>query len=91
MTLEPLEIFLVCAPGLESVLAQEAEAARFRSVRAVPGGVSVAGGWDEVRRANISLRGASRVLARIDQFGAAPSGPARQARPQDRLGRPPAP
>ena len=71
MMIEPLEIFLVCPPGLEPVLAEEATASGFPSVRAEAGGVAIAGGWAEVQRANRVLRGASRVLARIARFGAA--------------------
>ncbi|MFN0115700.1 MAG: class I SAM-dependent RNA methyltransferase, partial [Paracoccaceae bacterium] len=33
-----------------------------------PGGVSLTGGWPEVWRANLCLRGAVRVLARIGEF-----------------------
>jgi putative N6-adenine-specific DNA methylase len=36
----------------------------------VPGGVTVSGNWIDVRRANICLRGATRVLARLAEFRA---------------------
>lgn len=65
-----LEIFLVCPPGLEPFLAQEAGEAGFAGVRVQEGGVLVTGDWREVWRANLELRGASRVLARIAGFGA---------------------
>ncbi|ETX15842.1 RNA methyltransferase [Roseivivax halodurans JCM 10272] len=65
-----LEIFLVCAPGLEPLLAEEAREAGFASVEAGAGGVTVAGGWPEVWRANLTLRGAARVLVRIGGFHA---------------------
>ncbi|MGF1626312.1 MAG: class I SAM-dependent RNA methyltransferase, partial [Alphaproteobacteria bacterium] len=65
-----LEIFLVAPPGLESVLAEEARALGFRAPRVIPGGVLVTGGWPEVWRANLELRGASRVLARVAEFRA---------------------
>ena len=68
---EPLEIFLVCPPGLEPFLAEEAQANNFQAARTQSGGVAIAGGWPEVQRANLVLRGASRVLARIARFGAA--------------------
>ena len=64
------EIFLVTAPGLEAALRDEAAAAGFRQAKAVKGGVTVAGGWPEVWRANLELRGAARVLARIASFRA---------------------
>ena len=38
--------------------------------KAVPGGVAFIGGWPEVWRANLHLRGATRVLARIAAFRA---------------------
>ena len=70
MTLTPLSLFLACPPGLEPFLAAEAQAPGFEAIEVAPGGVAVAGGWAEVRRANLRLRGATRVLARIAQFRA---------------------
>lgn len=64
------EIFLSAPPGLEPVLLDEVTEAGFAEPRAVPGGVAVRGGWPEVRRANLMLRGAGRVLARIGAFRA---------------------
>jgi putative N6-adenine-specific DNA methylase len=69
-TADDLEIFLVAPPGLEPVLADEAREAGFAGVAAVPGGVTVRGGWPEVWRANLALRGASRVLVRFGAFRA---------------------
>ncbi|MCA2014257.1 class I SAM-dependent RNA methyltransferase [Cereibacter sphaeroides] len=60
--------FLVAAPGLDATLAAEARDAGFKGVQVVPGGVEVKGGWPEVWRANLVLRGATRVLARIAEF-----------------------
>ena len=65
------EIFLAAAPGHETPLAEEARERNFGKVRVVPGGVSLRGGWREVWRANLQLRGAGRVLARIATFRAA--------------------
>lgn len=62
------EIFLATAPGLEAVLCEEVRLKGFRQPRPVPGGVTIAGGWPEVWRANLWVRGAGRVLARLDQF-----------------------
>ncbi|MGB3245566.1 MAG: class I SAM-dependent RNA methyltransferase [Sulfitobacter sp.] len=62
------EIFLVCPPGLENVLCEEALEKGFDGAVAVPGGVTLHGGWPEVWRANLELRGAARVLARIGSF-----------------------
>ncbi|GGD23110.1 THUMP domain-containing class I SAM-dependent RNA methyltransferase [Sinisalibacter lacisalsi] len=64
------EIFLTAPPGLEAVLADEARAAGFEGVATLPGGVTVTGGWPDVWRANIALRGATRVLARFAEFRA---------------------
>jgi putative N6-adenine-specific DNA methylase len=65
-----LEIYVVCAPGLETILAAESRALGLR-VRAVePGGVTVDGELRDVVRANIGLRTASRVLVRIATFRA---------------------
>ncbi len=61
------EIFLVATPGLEGPLCAEARARGFKA-KTVPGGVTMKGGWPEVWRANLEIRGATRVMARIDSF-----------------------
>ncbi|PWC47262.1 RNA methyltransferase [Azospirillum sp. TSA6c] len=67
---QPFEIFLVAAPGLEPVLCAEASDRGFTNPTMVKGGVTVTGGWPEVWRANLELRGATRVLARVASFRA---------------------
>jgi putative N6-adenine-specific DNA methylase len=64
------EIFLVAAPGLEAVLCAEAKAKGFKKATPVPGGVTFRGGWPEVWRANLEIRGAGRVVARFSAFRA---------------------
>lgn len=64
------DIFLTAPPGLEAVLASELTALGFAAPTPEPGGVTVRGGWAEVWRANLQVRGATRVLARIDAFRA---------------------
>ena len=63
------EIFLVAIPGLEGPLCAEARAKGFKA-KTVPGGVALKGGWSDVWRANLDIRGASRVIARIGAFRA---------------------
>jgi putative N6-adenine-specific DNA methylase len=63
-------IFLATAPGLEDVLCAEVRAKGFNSAKAVPGGVTIRGGWPEVWRANLWVRGAGRVLAVLASFRA---------------------
>lgn len=65
-----LDIFLVTVPGLESLLLAEAMEKGFTAPKRERGGVTVRGGWHEVWRANLELRGASRVLVRIGAFRA---------------------
>jgi len=62
------EIFLGVQPGLELILKAEAQERGFAKPKAVPGGVTFRGNWADVWRANLELRGAGRVLARIGQF-----------------------
>ncbi len=62
------EIFIVCAPGLEQILLAEVTDAGFADPVAGPGGVTITGDWPDVWRANLELRGAVRVLARIGSF-----------------------
>ena len=64
----PFDLFFACPPGLESLLCDEARTLGFADAAAVPGGVTATGGWPEVWRANLELRGAVRVLARIGSF-----------------------
>ena len=64
------EIFLMAAPGLEPFVAEEAREAGFPDPRTVPGGVVTQGGWPDVWRANLTLRGPGRVMARIGAFRA---------------------
>ena len=66
---DPFEIYLVATPGLEAPLCDEARAAGF-DAKVVEGGVAFMGLWPEVWRANLDLRGATRVLARIGSFRA---------------------
>ncbi|VDS08012.1 Ribosomal RNA large subunit methyltransferase L [Paracoccus haematequi] len=66
---ERFEIFLVATPGLEAPLAAEAAALGWQPVVG-PGGVTITGGWADVWRANLWLRGATRVLVRVGSFRA---------------------
>jgi putative N6-adenine-specific DNA methylase len=66
----PLEIFLVAMPGLEAALRDEAVERGFADARVVEGGVALTGVWADVWRANLELRGPTRVLVRIASFRA---------------------
>jgi len=65
-----MDIFLITAPGLEDLLAKEAREKGFKVTQTIPGGVTLRGEWPEVWRANLQLRGATRVLARLGTFRA---------------------
>jgi len=67
MTMSDFEIFLVATPGLEGPLCAEARANGFKA-KTVAGGVTLKGGWSDVWRANLQLRGPTRIMARIDSF-----------------------
>lgn len=67
---DKFEIFLVAVPGLESTLCEEARALQFGDATAIKGGVTFNGGWADVWRANLEIRGATRVIARIRSFHA---------------------
>jgi putative N6-adenine-specific DNA methylase len=64
----PFEIFLAGPPGFEAVLCDEAVEQGFVGAKAVSGGVVFQGGWPDVWRANLELRGANRVMARFAAF-----------------------
>lgn len=50
------------------MLAAEARASGFQGAKPVAGGVTLRGGWADVWRANLELRGATRVLVRVASF-----------------------
>lgn len=62
------EIFAITLPGMEETLADEAREMGFDVTGTMPGGVTLKGGWPEVWRANLELRGATRVLVRLGSF-----------------------
>jgi len=62
------EIFLAAPPGLEDTLCDEVRDAGLPDPVSVPGGVTFQGGWPDVWRANLCVRGATRVLARFGGF-----------------------
>lgn len=64
------EIFIVTAPGLEAALCAEVAERGFKSPALGKGGVTITGGWADVWRANLELRGATRILARVAEFRA---------------------
>ena len=67
---DALEIFLVTAPGFEPTLAQEASDLGFVGATPMAGGVAITGGWPDVWRANLEIRGANRILVGIAAFRA---------------------
>ncbi|MBS0241067.1 MAG: class I SAM-dependent RNA methyltransferase [Proteobacteria bacterium] len=69
-TTDPLEIFLIATPGLEAALCDEARSLRFAAPAVIPGGVALRGTWTDVWRANLELRGPTRVLVRLARFRA---------------------
>ncbi len=63
-----MDIFLITAPGLQDLLATESREKGFKVTSTMHGGVTIRGDWPEVWRANLQIRGATRVLARIGEF-----------------------
>ena len=64
-----MDLFAVCAPGLEPVLEAELGSLGVRA-RPVPGGAEVQGSVRDLERLNLWLRTASRVLVRLGQVKA---------------------
>lgn len=64
------EVFLVAIPGLEQALLAEAKQKNFAGAALAEGGVTVRGRWPDIWRANLELRGASRIQVRIAAFRA---------------------
>lgn len=64
------KVFVVTAPGLETLTARELATLGLTGV-VVAGGVELSGALETVYRANLHLRTASRVLVRLGEFYAA--------------------
>lgn len=65
-----LDLFAIAAPGLEPLVESELHALGVNGLRADAGGVAFTGGRDAMYRANLHLRAASRVIARVAEFDA---------------------
>ena len=64
------DVFAIAAPGLEPLVERELRALGIEDAHADAGGVSFTGGREAIYRANLHLRTASRVIARVAEFGA---------------------
>ena len=64
------DLFAIAAPGLEPLVERELRALGIEGAHADAGGVSFTGGREAIYRANLHLRTASRVIARVAEFGA---------------------
>lgn len=65
---DTFEIFVVAPPGMEKFLGEEIREKGFERSSNLVGGVSFRGNWTDVWKANLELRCATRVLARIGAF-----------------------
>jgi putative N6-adenine-specific DNA methylase len=63
-----LRLYVVSAPGLETITAAEIARLGLRPTDQEPGGVSFEGSLDDLARANLWLRTASRILVRVTTF-----------------------
>ena len=59
---------MVATPGFEKTLLAEALENGFATAEVTQGGVNIHGTWEDVWRANLVMRGATRVLARVGNF-----------------------
>ena len=65
-----MNFFAITAPGLEGILATELRALGIRIGQSVPGGVEFKGEREDLWRANLWSRVASRIVVRVDEFHA---------------------
>ncbi len=65
-----LEIFVICAPGLEAVTGAEMLRIGVKPTKVEAGGISCTGSIQDVMRLNLWLRTASRVVVRVASFHA---------------------
>jgi putative N6-adenine-specific DNA methylase len=64
----PTALYVVCAPGLERLTAAELRGIGLEAGDVEAGGVSLTGGAEAIQLANLHLRTASRVVARVGEF-----------------------
>jgi putative N6-adenine-specific DNA methylase len=64
----PSALYVVCAPGLERVTAGELRALELPTGDIEPGGVTLEGNAEAIYKANLHLRSASRIVARVASF-----------------------
>lgn len=69
-TKNKLDIFVICAPGLEAVTGAEMLRLGIKPEKSESGGISCRGSVQDVMRLNLWLRTASRVVVRIAEFHA---------------------
>jgi putative N6-adenine-specific DNA methylase len=67
---ERFDLFAICAPGLEDVLEAEMRALELDVGKRDIGGVAFSGGSSALYRANLWLRTATRIVARVGDFHA---------------------
>lgn len=65
-----LDIFVICAPGLEAVTGAEMLRVGIKPTKIEAGGISCTGSVQDVMRLNLWLRTASRVVVRVAAFHA---------------------
>jgi putative N6-adenine-specific DNA methylase len=61
-------LFAVVSPGLEEICAEELSGLGLSRVETLPGGVTFSGGLEDIYRANLWSRCASRVWVRFERF-----------------------
>ncbi len=69
-TSNKLQIFVICAPGLETVTGAEMLRIGIKPTKVEAGGISCVGSVQDVMRLNLWLRTASRVVVRVAEFHA---------------------
>jgi putative N6-adenine-specific DNA methylase len=69
-TKNKLDIFVICAPGLEAVTGAEMLRLGIKPEKSEAGGVSCRGSIQDVMKLNLWLRTASRVVVRVAEFHA---------------------
>ena len=68
--LSPVNIFAICAPGLEAILESELRGAGLRTTKTIAGGVEFRGSRTDLWKTNLWSRVASRIVVRTDEFHA---------------------
>src|SRR5215213_6948566 len=65
-----MDFLAITSPGIEGILQKELKDLGIKTTKKIPGGVEARGKIDDIQKANLWSRTASRIIVRVDEFHA---------------------